>query len=717
MPTTDMKPAMELRNSIELCAGTSTGLGLSLQDLQQYRSLTDMLADIGEGQAHFLPLCFSSIHFSDRRTQEDLSAELSQATQQSLERHMYESVSRKTDEAASKGLLSFMPTVMGVKGERARLGAYVDFLVRSNPRHFPSVSSTGTGAGSLWVVVYFFMRFGRLEAALTELKYWNAQSVGSVSQEMITLLEYVVRIHAHVQDRTQQVLLSMSEQQELAAVLTACSNDYSTQPHGADPYRSTVLNLLTLVDPDLNEVGGDVRYFLWQHLWFDNYSQALQRRACRGASPGPVPVTRHVDLYARILAEGGADYFDKTRANPLGYALILFACQRFGDAIAYLWDCKQYIPAAHFTVLCCYYGLVLPYAPLTENPPRTCIDPCLQTDTTTTSASLILLFVKTFLSAHDAARSLDYIATVSTAYNPAYCTTVRTVLEGMDQKMLELCQTKMKVCSDETFKAFIKSLDASQLRPLTVQPGGRMYEYCTTPAEVRRHLMNTAFEVREIERNPEAAIALYEIAGEYGLAVEQITFNLAQAIAPSSTVSSTSEDRLFWRRLAADFYERYIHAPVPSTVRTSTAPVDLPPALLAEFNSVFHLSLFFSQSSERGSEEDALRTLDEAGYLPRSAAHVDAVALALASAGTNVQALIDDMLLHAMHQLHVLARSASSTVGGTGGLASDAMLKARELRLLAGYVLALGRSSRLHGVMRNQTDTCTRLARIEEDMQ
>ena len=77
---------------------------------------------------------------------------------------------------------------------------------------------------------------------------------------------------------------------------------------------------------------------------------------------------RELALYDLILEFGGADYFDKERSTPFKYATILLSCQRYGDAIMYLWTSNKVVAAVHLTVVCLYYGLILPHVPLTQNP-------------------------------------------------------------------------------------------------------------------------------------------------------------------------------------------------------------------------------------------------------------------------------------------------------------------------------------------------------------
>lgn len=70
------------------------------------------------------------------------------------------------------------------------------------------------------------------------------------------------------------------------------------------------------------------------------------------------------DILLRAIEAGGPDYFDPQRNAPFTYALILFCCHRFGEAISHLWQTRRTFPAVHLLVVCLHYGLVLPHTPL-----------------------------------------------------------------------------------------------------------------------------------------------------------------------------------------------------------------------------------------------------------------------------------------------------------------------------------------------------------------
>ena len=74
-------------------------------------------------------------------------------------------------------------------------------------------------------------------------------------------------------------------------------------------------------------------------------------------------------MLLRALEAGGADYFDPHRTAPFTYALILFCCHRFGEAICHLWQTRRSFPAIHLLIVCLHYGLVLPHMPLISQSP------------------------------------------------------------------------------------------------------------------------------------------------------------------------------------------------------------------------------------------------------------------------------------------------------------------------------------------------------------
>jgi hypothetical protein len=104
------------------------------------------------------------------------------------------------------------------------------------------------------------------------------------------------------------------------------------------------------------------------------------------SADGETVIDGEYELLELILSLGGANYFDEHRNSPFKYALLLFACHRFGDAIVYLWQADKVFFAVHLTVLCLHYGLILPHMTLHQNPVLPLVSSYYQTNVHDTAA-------------------------------------------------------------------------------------------------------------------------------------------------------------------------------------------------------------------------------------------------------------------------------------------------------------------------------------------
>lgn len=123
---------------------------------------------------------------------------------------------------------------------------------------------------------------------------------------------------------------------------------------------------------------------------------------------------------------GGADYFDPGMANPFTYALILFCCLRFEEAVSHLWHAGWAFPSIHLLVLCLHYGLILPHLPLLSNGTQA------REDIETTPSNLLSLWNSSKFAALDACQKADYILSL----NSQWVVFVRE----LDGNTLEICR-------------------------------------------------------------------------------------------------------------------------------------------------------------------------------------------------------------------------------------------------------------------------------------
>jgi len=185
------------------------------------------------------------------------------------------------------------------------------------------------------------------------------------------------------------------------------------------------------------------------------------------------------------------------------------------------------------------------------------------------------------------------------------------------------------------------------------------------------------------------------------------------------------EFKLFWRRHAAEFYERYFSKSSTSTSK----PIDLTTelrrvdkrGLLTKFSTVFRLSLFYSQH-DSGNAEDALNTLNDLGFLPKLRSEVDDVAMVIKNAlGDHAVLLLDQILVLAMSSVVALyqassASSSSGSVSSKSGLVSTNAIRSQQLRDIGGLLLILSNSKALEKSFANANETRARLASMQESL-
>jgi hypothetical protein len=219
--------------------------------------------------------------------------------------------------------------------------------------------------------------------------------------------------------------------------------------------------------------------------------------------------------------------------------MILFACKRFGDAIAYLWESDYRIQACHLSLLSCYYGLTLPHIPLTSNPPLLVTDGNITTDISPTY--LIIEFMSATLSGwvEDVNERLDYLTAVSLSYQPLQ---LSKVLIGMDSPAIEVVEHELRIASDNVLKLFVRSLSSKELSISNISSASSVSSnrvsrngnssnvlkwlstYLGGVNELNRLLSSAAFEALNVEHDAATAVALFEVVGDYAEAVHQVGY-------------------------------------------------------------------------------------------------------------------------------------------------------------------------------------------------
>jgi len=456
-----------------------------------------------------------------------------------------------------------------------------------------SMTAPGQPVIPLWVFVYHCFRVGDLASAVSELS--SAVSKGHVEGGLaaISVLQTLVQLVASPSPSSRgaagaarsKATLAEHEVRALVEAILQCRVQYERET-GADevtldPYRLVVFNLLGLASKE--DLAGNVlpgfslEDFLWTHLWFIQYTRILQPVLTGTNLPTPLAANERM-LFEMMLEYGGPDYFDEDRTNPFRYAMVLICCQRFGDAIAHLWQCNKIVPAVHLTCAALHYGLILPHVPLDMNPAHPMVmgsrfvhGSAYATTQDPTPASILQFFTSTpVVQAHPAV-AVDYLIALDSNW--------LTHAQGLEAELKESLKLKSQAVVSAVLESFIASLTREQLNEVVGEPTdgkidvhvqtmrgnmrthGRLDDYLS-PAQVELLLARTAYHMLTQRKEAEAAVYLYLLAGRYSELVEELCTQLSGVLVPHSgrrgAQSHNAEARTQWHTLAENFIERYL---------------------------------------------------------------------------------------------------------------------------------------------------------------
>jgi hypothetical protein len=444
-----------------------------------------------------------------------------------------------------------------------------------------------------------------------------------------------------------------------------------------------------------------------------------------------------------ILEFGGPDYFDEDRTNPFRYAMVLCCCQRFGDAIAHLWQCNKIVPAVHLTAAALHYGLVLPHMPLDMNPAHPMVmggrfvhGSAYATTQDPTPASILQFFASTpALLAHPAV-AVDYLVSLDSNW--------LTHAQGVEPELKDTLKLKSQSVVSGVLESFVSALSREQLTEVVGEPTdasvdaavptlrgaartfGRLDDYLSA-TQVELLLARAAYHMLTQRKEAEAAIYLYLLAGRYSEVVEELCTQLAAVLIPAARGGAQSLHgqevaRTQWHTLSENFIERYIQGGGGESQQTQTVVLHtltvtggrgLVDALLLLTN-MFHF--VDAVLSPEASPVHALRLLDQLQVLPTAPEQVGN----FTAYSQYLQPVMDDLLVMAMEcttrayqAVHAeRARQASSTsgAGSFAGLLTDKDLQLQALRQRASALSAF--AQRVKSRLQRQ-DTCGVLARME----
>lgn len=444
-------------------------------------------------------------------------------------------------------------------------------------------------------------------------------------------------------------------------------------------------------------------------------------------------------MFELVLEFGGPDYFDEDRSNPFRYAMVLVCCQRYGDAIAHLWQCNKVLPAVHLACAALHYGLILPHVPLDMNPAHPMImggrfvtGASYATTQDPTPASVLQFFVSTPLVAAYPAVAADYVVSLDSNW--------LSHAQGLDSELKESSKLKSQSLVSGVLESFVTSLTRDQLAEIVGTPatsagataggmrgatrtsGGRLDDYLS-PTQVDLLLARSAYHLLTQRKEAEAAIYLYLLSGRYQEAVEEMCTQLAAVLVPPSNQprgQGFESKREHWRKLSEDFIEKYVRgadgAAAGNTVVVHALTVSGGRALIDTLLLLNGLFLFVDNVySANGNAGQSLKMLDQLQVFPANEQQVDN----FAAFSPFLRPVMDDLLLVVMecitksYQAAQLERTRSTTSSGAGYFAGlltdkDVQIRALKQRAAAMVSFALKIKSTL-----NRQDTVGILSRME----
>lgn len=515
-------------------------------DVVGYKTLLDMLSEmVGEGSTtpaapgSFALTCFNSRHYASNATSiiDKKHSDLSSGAKKHFENQFWEVTSAKVDLLLRNLQVGLFATSSSSTKHRY-IRTFVKHLWQSGM--FPNSCDIYPNEDyPKWAVVYYCLRAGDVIGARDELYSSN----NSIDKDACNILQYLSKISIAGDDFKER--------------MRRCHDEFRRNP--SDPFKKYVMNLLSLADQDSlvdSNITDSTEDFLWGHLWF-----IYMNRELTGSVGG------EDDLFEKILKFGGADYFDPKGLMPFNYAVILFTCHRFGDAIAYLWETKKTIPAVHLTVVCLYYSLILPQRKLVENPlvdqhglPYTFRD-----GSGATPRSILEHYCKAPFQLYFPEKTADYYISMDSNWN--------TDLQGkIDNDVILQCKAHSRTETNDMFIQLLLSAGSEQLQKLCGIPdergspktqvldtsvlrnlfrsSGRLDDYMKD--EDIKKLLEAAGDEHKRHHRVDASMHMYTLAGLFVKVMEEFCLQLSKVVIPQSP------NREYWYKAAVGFYEQYL---------------------------------------------------------------------------------------------------------------------------------------------------------------
>lgn len=331
---------------------------------------------------------------------------------------------------------------------------------------------------------------------------------------------------------------------------------------------------------------------------------------------------REEALYQQIVAMGGADYF--AESNCFVYCRVLLTCQKYGEAILHLWRRRKPLAAVHLSTICMHYGLILPHRPLNYNPAdasaigtqRRMTQPDIISDPT--PAALLRVYIAAPFLLDYCEESVDYLMFLNSKWLVGAA--------GISESMIAAERLLFENMKTTELTNLITAVGRSQLQKLVGGPenslvgrgrSGGYLDLYMDQQDVDYMLSKAAHYLLTQARDSKGAVHVYQLAGRYYDALEEMIVQLGVELVPSNGATGAQQTREAWIQQCKGFFERTVGnhrqlqmAPMMHRLSSRDSRVEV---LAATLEVMLHLCQFMDACSQL-CYGDALRILDSIDF-------------------------------------------------------------------------------------------------------
>ncbi|RYH19991.1 hypothetical protein EON65_25005 [archaeon] len=334
--------------------------------------------------------------------------------------------------------------------------------------------------------------------------------------------------------------------------------------------------------------------------------------------------SEHEEFLELIYTYGGAEYFDPHHSNVYKYALLLFSCHRFGDAIHYLYAHNKVFAATHLCQLATYYGLILPYQDLLCNPSLTIVKTYAAPSVSATPWTLVCAYIKNILyplkgvsQESNKERILNIICDyVFLLHTNSFLTYSFMLISDMKDKVKVTCQRFLS----EVLQEYILSLSSEEVSSLvgsiSLKEGehrGKLYVDTYLSQEDKRQLLKSiGYLYIHNYHDVESGIHFLLLSQQYIEAMVELCDVFVQQIVLLQSSTNITEHFDYWLQYTHNFKSKFLAS--DSLILSKLSSSMQGAKLLNVFSCLMSLSLGMRILLAKGHAEEAWAHLKE--FLP-----------------------------------------------------------------------------------------------------